>query len=158
MSKVSTVFDSTVDEFTDRGIFETVKGKQNIALIGFTKDGDVFGGFSSVAVTEQWRYFYDPTMFVFSFESHGRCETPQRFAVKEEHKHKKFVCFCCQSMGNVSVNFGGDDGYFYLGHEKSRTRCCCLSDGFEGIKNTTLTGKKNCDRFTCTRVVAVHLE
>ena len=47
------VYDSKVDPFTDDGLFERVKGKSNIALVGFTTEGDVFGGFHSVAVTVQ---------------------------------------------------------------------------------------------------------
>ena len=66
------IFDSTVDEFTTDGLFEKVKGKRNIAVVGFTTDGDVFGGFHNVAVTEQAFWFDDPNIFVFSFESHGR--------------------------------------------------------------------------------------
>ena len=38
------VDDSTVDEFTGDGLFNKVKGKENVALVGFTTDGDVFGG------------------------------------------------------------------------------------------------------------------
>ena len=49
------IYDSAVDEFTSDGLFETVKGKRNIALIGFTTDGDVFGGFYSIAVTKQFK-------------------------------------------------------------------------------------------------------
>ena len=76
------VFDSTVDEFTSDGLFEKVRGKPNVAVVGFTTDGGVFGGFYSVSVTT-FETHYDPTVFVFSFESHGRCETPKRFVVKE---------------------------------------------------------------------------
>ena len=52
-AKTTVVYDSTVDEVTHDRLFNTVKGKPNIAVIGFTTDGDVFGGFYSVAVTEQ---------------------------------------------------------------------------------------------------------
>ena len=51
-AKETIIFDSTVDEFTFDGLFNKVKGKPNIAIIGFTTDGDVLGGFYSVAVTE----------------------------------------------------------------------------------------------------------
>ena len=85
------IYDSTVDEFTDQGLFDKVKSKRNIALIGFTTDGDVFGGFYSVAVEMQEMQFFDPNMFVFSFESHGRCETPQMFIVKEELRENVYV-------------------------------------------------------------------
>ena len=156
-SRAIIIYDSTVDEFTDQGLFDKVKGKANIALVGFTADGDVFGGFYNIAVTKQDDRFRDPNMFVFSFESHGRCKTPQRFVVKEELRNKKYVRFCKDdSHGFVCV--GGWYGHFYLGNEKSHTYCHNLSSGFMGIENTTLTGKGNNENFTCTRIVAVHLQ
>ena len=90
-SNANIIYDSTVDEFTDQGLFDKVKSKRNIALIGFTTDDDVFGGFYSVAVEMQEMQFFDPNMFVFSFESHGRCETPQMFIVKEELRENVYV-------------------------------------------------------------------
>ena len=153
------VYDSTVDEFTDQGLFDKVKGKANIALVGFTADGDVFGGFYTVAVTEQGERFDDPDMFVFSFESHGRCMTPQRFVVKEEVRRNKYVMFFENHPYGRFVNVGGNLSEFSLGNEKSSgTNCAYLSWSFVGIENTTLTGKTFPEKFTCTRIVAVHLE
>ena len=36
----------------------------NISVIGSTTAGDVFGGFHSVAVTEQLECFLDPNIFI----------------------------------------------------------------------------------------------
>ena len=47
-SSSTIIFDSTIDEFTDQGLFERVKGKPNVAMVGTTTDGDVFGGFYTV--------------------------------------------------------------------------------------------------------------
>ena len=80
------IYDSIVDEFTDQGLFDKVRGKPNIANIGFTNDGDVFGGFFGVAVMEQKKHFYDPNTCVFSFESHGRYAAPKRFNVKADRR------------------------------------------------------------------------
>ena len=52
-ARATVIFDSTVDEFTDGCMFEKVKGKPNVAIVATTTDGDVFGGFYSVAVTKQ---------------------------------------------------------------------------------------------------------
>ena len=49
-SKVTLVYDSLVDEFSGSGLFDKIKGKENIAVVAFTTDGDVFGGFYTVAV------------------------------------------------------------------------------------------------------------
>ena len=75
-STVTIIYDSTVDEFTNDGLFNKVKGKSDIAIIAFTADGDVFGAFYSVAASEPEKRYKDPNIFAFSFESHGRCMTP----------------------------------------------------------------------------------
>ena len=159
------VYDSDVDEFTDDTLFEKVKGKPNIAVVGFTTDGDVFGGFFRFAVDRQGQYFHDPTMFVFSFESRGRCETPQRFMVKkEEFRLRTVVGFIWKNSSNGFVNFWVNyAGGFCLGNEKSNSYCCDMSCGFEGLDDTTLTGQNNTDcdfppYHHCTRLVAVLFE
>ena len=157
-SRATIVFDSTVDEFTADGLFDKVKGKANIALVAFTADGNVFGGFYNVAVTEQGKEFYDPNQFVFSFESHGRCITPQQFVVKNKVRSYASVMFFKNAPNGIFVDVGGGYGYFFLGNEKSDTYCYNLSHVFVGIENNTLTGKLNGGRFTCTRLVAVHLQ
>ena len=75
------LFDNNKDMFAHDGLFEKNKGKWNVALVGFTTDGDVFGWFSGVAVIEQLENSSDQDISVFSFESHGlrdstevRCE------------------------------------------------------------------------------------
>ena len=141
----SVIYDSKVDPFTHDGIFNAVKGKPNIAVVGFTTDGDVFGGFYSVSVTE-----------------HGRCATPQRFVVKAELKDKAYVFFCKNNC-NGFVQFGVSGvGWFYLGNERSRSFCRYLSRSFDGLEDTTLTGK-NGTLFSgpyhhCARLVAIQLD
>ena len=157
------IYDSTVDEFTGDGLFIKVKDKPNITVIGFTTDGDVCGGFYSVAVTKQEKLFYDPSIFAFSFESHGRCETPQRFAVKESLKGKANVEFFWNNSSLGFVRFWVEGvGCFWLGNERSYTCFSSLSDAFEGLEDTTLTGQtvdwiENGPNH-CARLVAVQLE
>ena len=152
-STASVVYDSKIDPFTDDGLFQAIKDRENIAIIATTSEGDVFGGFYSRAVLEQsGGYFLDPNMFIFSFESHGRCETPQRFLPKG-YAHVMFY-----KDTSAFVSFDAGTGWFHLGNEKSRTYCAHLSQGFEGIKNSTLTGKRNGENFTCCRLVAIQLE
>ena len=155
------IYDSKADPFTADGLFEKVKGKENIALIATTSDGDVFGGFYRHDVTEQNRLFSNPTIFIFSFESHGRCTTPKRFSVKERLKQKATVCFNNNHI-NGFVDFWVDNaGGFFLGNQKSNSVCVNLSRGFEGIHDTTLTGKNGTNLIGpyhhCTRLVAVQL-
>ena len=159
--RATIIYDSTVDEFTDDGLFNKVVGSENIAVIGFTTDGDVFGGFYSVAMTNQ-DFLYDRNVFVFSFESHGRCETPHRFAVKRKLKDEAFVGLY-KNVRNGLVLFGVfGHCLFYLGNEESNSYCRDLSQGFEGIQDTTLTGESSSwddgPFHHCTRLVAVQLE
>ena len=156
------VYDSTVDGFTDDRLFTKVKGKPNIALIGFTTDGDVFGGFYRIAVTEQVHNSHDPDIFIFSFESHGRCETPMKFDVWDVEKEDAYVRFW-NSDSNGFVDFWVDGvGGFFLGNEWSESYCENVSRGFEGLEDTTLMGKNGTfDKgpfHRCTRLVAVQLE
>ena len=156
------VYDSKVDQFTADGLFEKVKGKPNIALIGFTTDGDVFGGFYSVAVTKQDEWFYDRTNFVFSFESHGRCKTPHRFVVKDR-RHQCFGVYFWKNDNKGFVGFWVNRKFgFFLGNESSRSFCSGMSQGFEGLVDTTLSGEdipyfSNGPYHLCTRLVAVQL-
>ena len=154
------VYDSKADPFTNDGLFSKVRGKENIALIATTSDGDVFGGFYSTQVTNQSQSFIDPNIFAFSFESHGRCETPRRFAVKEGLKQNAVVYFY-KNQGRGFVAFWVSDvGGFYLGNQSSNSCCSNMSNGFEGIQDTTLTGKTGTNDVPyhyCTRIVAVQL-
>ena len=102
--------------------------------------------------------FWDPNMFIFSFQSHGRCETPKRFTVKEDKRKKKFVKFFMNDLDGWFVDFWVyGEGGFQLGNERSLTWCSSLSKSFEGIEDNTLTGN-NYKNFTCTRIVAIYLE
>ena len=136
-----------------------MKGTSNVTVVGFTTDGDVFGGFSSTAVTEQEQWFYDTNTFAFSFESHGRWMTPQRFDVKEGLKEKANMRFwknCCFGFVEFYVDTVG--ARFLLGNEKSNSYCSDLWWGFEGLKDTNLTGKtSSANPHHCTRLVAIHL-
>ena len=124
----------------------------------FTTNGDVFGGFFSVAVTEQDETFFDPNVFIFLFESHGRCETPQRFVVKEELRNDAGVTFFKDDSFGWLFKFRGGSGSLYLGNEKSCTFCVFLSHGFEGLGDTILTGEPNSGKFSCYRLDAIRFE
>ena len=157
MTSATILFDSTVDLFMDDSLFEKVKSKKNIAIIATTTDGDVFGGFYSVAVTEQEKEFRDRDVFIFSFESHGRCETPQMFVLKKEMEDDAGVEFRKDNTYGRFVVFWAGYGRFFLGNEKSLTYCTGLSRGFQGIEDTTLTGVER-EEFTCCRIVAIQLK
>ena len=160
-ASATVVYDSTVDEFTADGLFVKIKGKSNIAIVAMTTDSDVFGGFYSVAVTDQEGMFIDRSIFAFSFESHGRCMTPQRFVANKGMKRYVQVRFAHDWIDGF-VRMGVEcNGTFFLGNEKSMSFCCKMSRAFEGLENTTLTGKngnwKKGPFHHCTRLIAVQL-
>ena len=160
---MSILYDSAVDGMSVRSMFKKVSDKQDIALIATTTDGDVFGGFYNVAVTRKEKRFKDPDMFIFSFESHGRCTTPQRFPVKEKFKENDDALVYFYKNDDIGfVRFGVDNvGGFRLGDERSMSFCKNVSCAFEGLEDTTLTGKTGLnteDEHHCSRLVALQLE
>ena len=158
----SVVYDSNVCPFTAECLFQMVRGRPNISIVATTTDGDVFGAFYSVAVTEQDTVFYDPNMFIFSFESHGRCATPRCFFVKEWLKNDAYVCFwknCSSWFVELGVYRAGE---FFLGNEMCDSYCWKISNVFEGLKDTTLTGvsgswDEDGPHHHCSRLVAFQL-
>ena len=152
------VYDSAKGPFTTDGLFAKIRDRPNIAITAFTKEGDVFGGFYSVAASTQGVLVFDPCIFLFSFESNGRCETPKKFALKEEKRKKSFVKFFGKSICGWFVRFDGGGGSVYLGNTESKTWCEGLSNAFEDIQDTTLTGKtQEKNLHCCTRLVAFEL-
>ena len=158
LDRFTIIYDSNIDEYTDDGLFNKVEGVRNIAVIGFSIDGDVFGGFFSVAARERNKKFFDRNMFIYSFQSRGRCETPKRFNVREEDRDDKGGQFYKDDYKGRFVDIGGSGGCFYLGNEKSTTWCSFLSYGFFRTENKVLTGNSYPDNFVCVRIVVVRLE
>ena len=101
------VYDSTVDPFTADGLFNKVKGKENIAIIGTTTEGDVFGGFYSVSVTEQEKEFFDPDVFAFSLSPTGGARHQSVFSVKERVRDKAYVKPCTNNVFGVCPDLRG---------------------------------------------------
>ena len=163
MKNETIIYDSTKDPFTAEGLFQMVKGKSNVAIIATTTAGDVFGGFYRVAVTNLDRGFMDPNIFIFSFESHGRCMTPRRFVLREKVRAKACVRFNNDRDGFVWFGSYAASSGFTLGNQASNSFCADISRAFEGLVDTTLTGK-NWEKANfgpyhhCTRLVAIQLE
>ena len=158
-SNATIIYDSTVDEFTVRGLINKVGMKENIALVGFTTGGDVFGGFYSVGVERLDESFYDPNIFAFSFFSHWRCETPRKFPVyRDVATMPRVLFFRDYDYGFVLFGVCGR-GAFYLGNERSKSYCEAIGDVFKGLRNTTFTGMNGTRNgfHHNTRLIAVQL-
>ena len=81
--------------------------------------------------------------------------------MKEGMKGKASVKFFKDEPDGRIVEFGGGEGWFFLGNERSDMWCVDLSEGFEGIEDTTLTGKTGDymgPYHHCCRLVAIQLE
>ena len=152
------LFDSAVNEFTDDGVFDAVVQKPNVAVVALTTNGDVFGGFYSIAVKCQHWMKPDTNVFAF-FESHGRCVTPQRFDVKQWMRDRDTASTNMRSSLLGIVMFTAfPEGWFGLGDDKQPIRCVHLSQAFEGLKDTTPTGTDSDPMANrCACLIAVQL-
>ena len=158
LSGAEIIYDSDVCPFTQDDLFDAVRSKENIAIVATTTEGDVFGAFYTVAVDKRDEWFHDPDMFLFSFGSHGRCETPMRFDVKKRCLDVTRLKFYQNDFDGWFVGFYcGWDG-FDLGNEKSRTWAENLSKSFKRIEGTTLSGdERNIMSYHCARLIALWL-
>ena len=155
-NSVNVLYDTVIDEFTDDKLFQSVYGKKNVAIIGITTDGDVFGAFYRFAMTR--REANQPGLIAFSFESNGRCQTPHVFPVNPMMRYQARVTFCKNESDRRFVFFDSGPGWFHLGDEKARSYCYYLARGFDGLDNFTLTGKNTgYEPHHCTRLIAVQL-
>ena len=139
------VYHSGVDPFTPAAFFEGIRGRPNVALITTTTDGDVFGAFYSVPISENETDVHDPSAFVFSLESHGRCETPQRFPIRPQYRDAMSMTVFLHNANRwfftMGAGIGAQCGWFCIGNERSLTWSESMSIAFEGLEDTTLTGK-----------------
>ena len=95
------VYDSAFDEFSVDGLFDKIKGKENVAVVAWMTQGDVFGGVYHNAMTEINENEIVQDMFIFSFESRGRCQTPQQFRLRNTLNDEAFVRFSnCDTDGS----------------------------------------------------------
>ena len=151
------LYDSDVDEFTAGGLFGRVAARQNVAVVTVTADGDVFGLFHTVPVTEDEHTYIDPALFVFSFESHGRCMTPQRFVVKRGMGDAAYLQYWRNNPDEWFVQVGVRyEGYVLVGSEAARTPAVELGLAFEGLDSAALTGHEDGEHVS-VRVIAVCL-
>ena len=161
--KAAIVYDSEVDAFTDDGIFAKLKNKPHIAVIGFTTDGDVFGGYYSVPVKEQNERYYDPSIFAFSFESRGRCRTPRRFPVVDGWKQSIFIKLWKNDSHGFVLFWVYNVGGFCMGNLASSSYCNNMSRAFQRMQDTTLTGDTSHVHVKgpyhhCMRLIAIQFE
>ena len=155
---VHVLFDSTRDEATAQTFFRTVRGRPNVMVMATTNDGNVFGGFYALPVHRPDRESRDPNIFLFSFASNGRCDTPAIFPVRADSRGDVFVrvfsddrLFVWFGTRNGSLGFGFNGGshgerqaqaVVQMAPEADRSHsfCCNVVSAFQNLDNATLTG------------------
>ena len=151
------VFDSSVDAFTGEAFFAKVGQKKNVAAICFTTEGDVFGGCWSAPVRALDTQTPDPTIFLFSLETHGRCSVPRPFPAKKGTTQQPFVTVLGH-FKNGFLRFGHGKARLCLGDECSSSFCEQLANGFEGLDEYLLVGRVGVrSNIHVTRLVALFL-
>ena len=155
-SKATLVFDSDKDGW-DKLKFNEVMKSPSHAVIGFTDEGDVFGGYVSVPLTETG-FFRDDGQFAFSFFSHGRCAVPQRWMMKKNREYAGLDVYIWPTGDNDFIRFGCfGSGLFRFNSRKNGSDIFDPSDRFDGLGDTVLTGQNKAD-FTTTRLLVVRLK
>ena len=148
------VFDSVEDGEDSWTFNATLEGKAPVAVLCWTEDGDAFG----VMFTEpvEGKCVSRHPFSVCSFESHGRCITPQRFSMNparvdqcevQLRQDRNGICLLCRS-GDASLLL--QDG-------RRMSRGVGLGRLFSGMEDTTLVGLSRGAPFRCVRLVVVHL-
>ena len=111
-----------IDEFTDELLFSILTRKPNVAIVWFTMEWDVLGGGGlQLCCYRTDECINGPKMFIFafSFESRGRCETPQQFFLSRWLKESASVEFGKGKQLRF-VWFGvSNAGILWLGNESS---------------------------------------
>ena len=134
------LYDSDVDEFCSATFARHILSRDNVAVVATTDDGDVFGGICAAAVTSLFTQHVDPSICLFSFESHGRCPTPARFPQARPEDNPAFVEVWKNDQRGFLAFGGVSGGFVCVGDERLYSCADSLADAFEGLDNTTLTG------------------
>ena len=155
LSNVSLLYDSMVDPFTGVGLLNKVVAKKNVAFIVFTSEGDIFGAFYTQPIPQGNRDTRTYAL-MFSFECHGRCETPRLFRPTSDLRGGIQLIFSDtdEYVFRLSVRFTGN---ITIANEHSPSSGNCMSFAFPEMEETTLTGKNSKEPFTCTRLIALQL-
>ena len=143
-SSLHVVYDSDIDEFSNVEFLNHCLSRPNIAVVGMTSKDDVFGVFFGAPVDTPGKAPFDPSHFIFSFQSNGRCVTPQRWFVKARAQASFFsVWFSSSECGFLRV--GDFAAKLFFGN--SRSKCFAYKTGnvYDGLDNAALTGTDDWD-------------
>ena len=160
MTAMQVLFDSDVDEFVAETVGPKILGRDHLAVVGILPTGDVFGAAFSLPIPQSDEMVYDPSMFAFSFQSNGRCLTPQRFLVCPEWRHESCLQFYANDKRGFFQFWVWLKSCFWLGCETSNCFNFNLDNCFETLEERTLTGMNyDCEPpfYHCARLMVVQL-
>ena len=149
------VYDSSSCEWDHNKFNELLKTPSN-AVIGITEDGDVFGGFVSVAIEKANHWLPDGSLFVFSLFCHWRCDVPQKWELLERRKNVTETVMIFDTTNSSFIRFGSF-GFFFFGEGRNCSYIGRLDMCFEGSNSFAITGREDA-RFTTNRLLIIHLE
>ena len=154
------VYDSAACDFSHDAFNECFESPSN-AVVGITEDGDVYGGFVSVAVDQVKTFTPDPGNFIFSLASHRRCPVPQRWVIKPEKQETAVALF---DDNTYFIRFGGADkeGRMFFITGPNGSFCYNLRESYDGVGDLWLCGKnfdqeRNTDDVTLRRLFVLRL-
>ena len=133
------VFDADRRLIVGRAFFPKCGGLANLALVAFTRDGDVFGGFVKRRFPRENERAKDPGHFLFSLYSHGRGSAPAMFPLTEQARQEVAVQTFYDDNVAGFLRFGGR-GALTLGNNSFTPFAKNLRLSYVGLPDTLLTG------------------
>ena len=113
------IYDSALEGLGHKELFAKVKNHENVAVMGVTPSGDVFGGFVATPIKKQNSSTFDKEMVTFSFVAHGK-DTPEgQPIIKHATGNCDFVYFGKEKafsfvqfwLGGEGLVLGGEEAY-----------------------------------------------
>ena len=152
----SVLFNSQTEPFFAHNILYRTMLMSDIVYIVITAGGDVFGVYYEKPLGGLDIQVNDPSIFMFSFESHGRCAKVKRFALKSYRADDAFVMLHRNSRRIFTVGCGHAELSLYDTRTTSYTNN--LSWMFWDMDNRTLTGHDGMnDPFGVEHIFVLHV-
>ena len=154
-TKARVAYDSAGEEFSAARFFARAMHRPNIAIIAFTTNDDVFGGYTSAPVTATGVDVVSPDHFIFSLFSHGRCPAPTRWFLKPAFAQIFGVSFKEDPCGFVVFGFTN----LWIGGPDDHSVCSStIDDCYDNIRPDAITGtfgNNPAAEYHCRRVLVL---
>ena len=157
--RATTLFDSTVDEFTASAIFQRLCMKRNIVVVGVTEDGEVFGGFYDWPLASPGTFVRAPGLFVFSFPQ-STDAVPQKHPVRAGMR-ELVGAVLFRTAHHAFLWLGVFSNGLAFGTDRTPSSCRNASEIFEGLDAAPFPrgGRTSGTRtfFQCVRLLVLQM-